>query len=626
MMPRQYEPIRSLEDNAEIERIPFSERLECFDTPGLIRAGADIDPAKTVFHYLVTGDDDEVPLSESYGEFLGHLHQAANLFHRLGVGPDDTVALLLPNLPQTLYALWGGQVPGIVSPINWMLEPHHIAGILKATRAKLLVTLGPELEFGIGKKVAAIRGDLPHLEHVLQVPWGGGSAPEAEDFNLLLDAEPSELTFQRDIDPEDVALHLHTGGTTGAPKVARLLHRGMAYQFWINTWMKGLTVEDRMFSGGPYFHAGGIINDSLAALAGGMTQVILGPTGYRNRNIVNNYWNLVERYSITRMNGVPTVLSMLCANPPTGQDISSLHEQSATGSGGFPAELARSLESLVGVRTLLTYGATEFTCNISLAPRDGDPRYGSSGIPWPYSRIRAAKMDDEGNYIRDCETDEIGALLVKGPSVIPGYLDEAANRNLFIDGDWINNGDLGCIDQDGYLWVTGRAKDLIIRGGHNIDPGLIDEVLIEHPAVELAAAVGKPDAHAGELPTAYVQLKDGATATAEEIKSFARARIPERAAVPGEIHILDTMPLTQVGKIFKPALRLDAAQRVFAGILEPLAENGVALGVTVGEDGKLGDLATVTLEAMSGERAAKTEAEIHRRLGAFVMAHKVVRT
>ncbi len=622
-MPRHYEPIRDPSDFAELERIPFSERLECFDTYGLVRAGASIDPAKTAFQYLVEGDVDKVPLTVTYAEFLARVHQAANLFRGLGVGPEDAVALLLPNLPETLYGLWGGQAAGIVCPINWMLEARHIAGILKTTRAKVLVALGPAPGFEIADKVAAMRNELSDLETVLMVPWGGEAVPAADDFTARLAVEPEELAFQRVIDPDEVALYLHTGGTTGAPKVARLLHRGMAYQFWVNSWMKGLTVDDRMLSGGPYFHAGGIVNDSLVALAGGMTQVILGPTGYRDRKMVDNYWKLVERFRITRMNGVPTVLSMLAANPPTDEDVSTLHEQATTGSGGLPAELARTLEKQLGIRTVLSYGATEFTCNISLAPRDGDPRYGSSGVAWPYTRVRAVILDDGGKYVRDCETDEIGALVVKGPSVIPGYLDEAANRNLFIDDDWINNGDLGRIDADGYIWVTGRAKDLIIRGGHNIDPQMIDETLLEHPAVELAAAVGKPDTYAGELPVAYVQLGRGARATAEEIRDFVRARIPERAAAPVQVFIVNPMPLTEVGKIFKPTLRLDAARRVFDEKLLPLAAEGVRAAVEMGEDPTRGTLATVTLRVGDESRRLAVEDKVRGILGGFTIPHEI---
>jgi fatty-acyl-CoA synthase len=235
------------------------------------------------------------------------------------------------------------------------------------------------------------------------------------------------------------------------------------------------------------------------------------------------------------------------------------------------------------------------------------------------------RLDGSGVYDRDCEVDEIGVIAVAGLSVIPGYVDEADNEGLFLGDGWLQNGDLGRIDEDGYLWVTGRAKDLIIRGGHNIDPRVIDETLQEHEDVALAAAVGKPDAYAGELPVAYVQLHPGAKASVEEIKAFAQARIPERAAAPREIHVIEAMPLTQVGKIFKPALRLDAAGRVFSELLAPLAGNGVALSVAVGEDARLGSLATVTLTAEDSRRAEEVEKEIHHLLGDFTLPHKIIR-
>jgi fatty-acyl-CoA synthase len=137
-----------------------------------------------------------------------------------------------------------------------------------------------------------------------------------DDFSGLLARRPGQLAFSRDIDPGEVAIYIHTGGTTGTPKVARITHMGLAYQFWVNSWMKGLTHNDRIFSGTPYFHSGGIINVSLVALGNGMTQTILGPMGYRNRRMTDNLWKLVERFGITHLNVVPTIFSVLAANPP----------------------------------------------------------------------------------------------------------------------------------------------------------------------------------------------------------------------------------------------------------------------------------------------------------------------
>ncbi len=136
-------------------------------------------------------------------------------------------------------------------------------------------------------------------------------------------------------------------------------------------------------------------------------------------------------------------------------------------------------------------------------------RLGSVGHAVPYSRVRVVKVDADGHFERDCAVDEIGVVAMAGPGVFSGYLSEAHNRSAFVEPGWVNSGDLGRLDDDGYLWITGRAKDLIIRGGHNIDPMAIEEVLFRHPAVGLAAVVGQPDAYAGELPVAFVQLKPG---------------------------------------------------------------------------------------------------------------------
>src|SRR5690606_5029388 len=174
-------------------------------------------------------------------------------------------------------------------------------------------------------------------------------------------------------------------------------------------------------------------------------------------------------------------------------------------------------------------------------------RGGSVGVALPYCQVKAVHVAGQGRETGDCATDEIGVLAIKGPSVFGGYLGLPTEKQPFFKDGWLDSGDLGRIDAEGYVWITGRAKDLIKRGGHGLDPAMIENVLYRHPAVALAAAVGKPDAYAGELPIAYVQLKPGAACTEAELLDLC-ARIPERAAIPKELIILPAMPLTGVGK------------------------------------------------------------------------------
>lgn len=583
--------------------MPLDRAIEDWTTYDLIVNSAATFGDKPAFHFLSDGNAEEKPLTVSYVELGQRMIQAANLFHRLGVEPGDVVGYLLPNLPETIYTILGGTVAGAVAPVNWMLEPEHIVHILNSIGAKVLVTIGPTPGYEIWEKVQAVLPRLVRKPKVVRLRC----------FNKLMDRQRGDaLDFTRAILRTDVAAFLHTGGTTGKPKLAKLTHGGIAYHCWANAIAKGLTHNDTVFAGGPLYHTGGVILDVFSSYGIGTTSVILTPMGFRNRAVIQNYWEIATRYGLTVLNGVPTVLATLVNNAGDAPRP-KLRPYMGTGSAPLPVEVAKRVESTFGIRPLSTYGATEFTCLISCPPRDGDPKYGSCGLPYAHSRFRTVILDGDGKYARDCTVDEIGAIVLKGPGVIPGYVDEADNARLFVDGKWLVSGDLGRIDADGYLWITGRLKDVIIRGGHNIDSRVIEETLVAHPAVALAAAVGKPDAYAGELPVAYVQLKPGARATEEEIKEFARVHIPERAAAPVDVTILEALPLTTIGKIYKPPLKQDAARRAFAGALASLAAE-----VIVEDDAMTGARARIVLAN------GASEVQVRAIMGRYAMAYDIL--
>lgn len=239
----------------------------------------------------------------------------------------------------------------------------------------------------------------------------------------------------------------------------------------------------------------------------------------------------------------------------------------------MPVNLLRTFRERTGVRILEGYGLTEGTCVSSVNPPLGERRAGSIGLRLPGQAMKAVVVDETGRYVRDCVADEIGQIVISGPNVFAGYIRPEQNSGIWMESDdgarWLNTGDLGRCDREGYFWLTGRKKELIIRGGHNIDPAAIEEPLHRHPAVQIAAAVGRPDTHAGELPVVYVQLKPGATATEAELTEFLRHEINERAAFPKGIRIVDAIPLTGVGKIFKPALkRRETADALRSALIE----------------------------------------------------------
>jgi fatty-acyl-CoA synthase len=283
--------------------------------------------------------------------------------------------------------------------------------------------------------------------------------------------------------------------------------------------------------------------------------------------------------------------------------------------------VSNALQAKHGIPVIEVYGMTETSSVQTLAYPDRPIRLGSAGHPLPYSRVRIVKVDGAGHLERDCLPNEIGVIAMSGPGVFSGYLNETHNKGAFVEPGWVNSGDLGRLDEEGYLWITGRAKDLVIRGGHNIDPAPIEDVLFQHPAVGLAAVVGQPDAYAGELPVAYVQLKAGATITPGELEAWVRERTPERAAVPVAVISIDEMPLTGVGKVFKPQLRWDAAQHVFTKALEPLSRLGVQFELSVGAHETHGTLAKLTIVGVPESTRETIAQQVHAALAPFVIHH-----
>jgi fatty-acyl-CoA synthase len=236
---------------------------------------------------------------------------------------------------------------------------------------------------------------------------------------------------------------------------------------------------------------------------------------------------------------------------------------------------------------------TEASGLIAIDPVAGDGGIGSVGWPLPYTRVEVRRLEADGGLGPPCEPNEIGVITVQGAHVSPGYRNPEHNAGVF-DGGVLNSGDLGYTDDAGRIHIAGRAKDLIIRSGHNIDPLMIENAMAAHPAVALAAAVGMPDAYAGELPVCYVALKAGGSATEDELHDHAQRTIGERPAWPKQIHIVEAIPLTTVGKIYKPQLRCDAAARVVTRVVHgQLALPGAR--VQVSEGGRRGMRVCVTL-------------------------------
>jgi fatty-acyl-CoA synthase len=615
-------PIRSLADIKALERVPLDTRLEGLtSTVDAIRRTAERRPDAPALAFVPDGEATAAPVELTYAQLLGNVTRSANAFAALGLGPRDVVSYALPNLLETHYTIWGGEAAGIVNAVNPLLEPDHVAHILNAVGSKLLVTLGPARSAPLWQKLDAVRRQVPTLRAVLVVGEDGDIAPDVMSFERAIAAQPAErLVPARRIDRGDIASCFHTGGTTGVPRVARHTHLNELADAWGVATMGGMGPGDTLLCGLPLFHVNGVIVTGLAPFMAGARVVLLGADGYRSPGTIRGFWRNVERFRASFFSGVPTIYSMLLG-VPVDADVSSLR-YALCGAAPMPPELIRRFEAATGVKILEGYGLTEGTCVSAINPRDGERLAGSIGLRLPYQSMKAVVVDAEGRYARDCATDEIGRLVIKGPNVFPGYKDEKANRGIWVDDGWLDTGDLARQDAAGRFWLTGRQKDLIIRGGHNIDPAMIEEALLKHPSVQMAAAVGKPDAHAGELPLAYVVLKPGASATAGELLAHARATVPERGAVPSEIVVRESLPVTAVGKIFKPELRFDAARRTLQAALDRVAPGVVECRVSVGPDERHGTIVRVTLRPL-GRGARNAEPRLRQALAAFSLGYEL---
>ena len=536
----------------------------------------------------------------SFRGLLAKVTQAANLFHAVGVGASDVVAYALPNLPKTHFALWGAEAAGIAMAINPALPGEQAADLLRAAGARALVAMAST---GPGDFLAALAPHLASctsLTHVFVV--GDDPVPALPGLSVMkfgkaMDLQRGDaLASGRAIRPEDPSSWFCTGGTTGAPKIARRTHGNeVADARMIEIALAGHAGPGRnFFCGLPLFHVNAAMLTALVPWLAG-SHVVFGPAhGYRDKALIANFWAMVEAHRISVFSGVPTIFGTLLQQPVEGFDLTSL-DFAICGAAPMPVELFKRFEAASGIRILEAYGLTESACVASLNPIDGERRIGSIGQALPWQKMKCVILDESGSYIRAAATDEAGVIALAGPNIFQGYNSDAHNAGAWIDcrdGErWFNTGDLGRQDDEGYFWLTGRKKQLIIRGGHNIDPATIEEPLHRHPDIALAAAVGRPDAHAGEVPVAYVQLREGATVSEDELLAFATRSIGERAAVPKSVRIVPQIPVTAVGKIFKPALVV----REIEDIVRREAEAaGVAIdAVAVINDAKRGMVAQV---------------------------------
>lgn len=621
----------SIEDRNAIQaEVPWEERDYPKTVWSRLSKTADEHGTRKAITFQITSGPNDAEETLTWDELRRKTAQTANLFRKLGVGPQDKVAYLLPNSNETVLTYLGGMVAGVVNPINPLLDAEQIGAILRETDAKVLVTLKAFPKTDVPQKAAEAVALAPNVKHVVEVdlhryltglkklivPWIRPKVTvthqaKVHDFVKAIAAQPETLTFE-DVQEDRICTNFHTGGTTGMPKVAQHTYSGIMYNAWV---VNRVLLDETSVAMCPLpmFHVFAAVIIIGGAMSSGAHIIFPTPAGYRGDGVFDNFWKLCERYRVTFVIGVPTAFAALMQRP-VNADLSSM-KMAFSGSAPLPVELYRKFEAATGMTICEAYGLTEVTCGVAANPPEGEKKIGSVGFALPYTDVKILIGTTDG--LSECGTDEVGEICVSSPGVYVGHTYSQADKNVdlyhkFSNQHYLRTGDLGRIDEDGYIWITGRAKDLIIRGGHNIDPAEIEEALTGHKAVAMVGAIGQPDSHSGELPCAYVELVDGATASSEELMEYACSNIAERAAYPKHIEVLPELPKTAVGKVFKPDLRRLAITRVFDAAF---AEKDLGVSVAeVIEDKKRGLVARIK------GRSEANEAAVASLLGDFTLA------
>jgi long-chain acyl-CoA synthetase len=461
----------------------------------------------------------------NYGLLDNASQRVAAMLKSKGVEPGDRVGIMLPNVPYFPAIYYGVLRAGaVVVPMNVLLKGREVAYYLSDSQVKVLFAWHGFME--------AAEAGAREAGGVEIVPVKPG-----EIEGLIFAHEPDEEVAERDGD--DTAVILYTSGTTGKPKGAELTHDNLRNNVSIAVGLFDLGVGDVIFGGLPLFHSFGQTCTMNAAICCGATVTLLP------RFEPGKALEILERDGCTVFEGVPTMYGALLNHPDCGDyDVSKLR-CCASGGASLPVEVLRGFEKQFGCKVLEGYGLSETSPVASFNHPDRDRKPGSIGTP--IKGVEMKVVDDDGNEV---PPGEIGEIVIKGHNVMKGYWGQPEATAESIKDGWFATGDMAKVDEDGYFFIVDRKKELIIRGGYNVYPREVEEVLYEHPAVREAAVVGVPHDELGEEVGAAVALKDGAQLDAEELQSFVKEQVAAYK-YPRRIWFVDDLPKGPTGKILK---------------------------------------------------------------------------
>jgi len=484
----------------------------------------------------------------SYEEFLTAVNRTAHMLASHGVGGGDVVSLLMPNSAEYViayFACW--QVGAIAGPINSLLKAQEISYVISDSETTALLVHSEFLP-----TIESVRKELPGLRAVITFD---DEMAATKDFNgnsndAEVEARHAAPLPAPDIDRDSEAIIIYTSGTTGKPKGCLLTHGNViANARQISEWL-GFTKDDRLLTIMPLFHMNAVSVTTMSALyAGGST--VVSPKFSASR-----FWQIISDYQITSFGSVATMLSMLLTTYPDGVPKGLQTDQlrfAMCGSAPVPAEVMKRFEETFNCLVIEGYGLSESTCRSTFNPPDERRRPGSCGKPIG-NEMRVVDEDDG-----EVANGALGEIVLRGENILKGYYrNPDATATAFRNG-WFHTGDIGYRDDEGFFYIVDRKSDMIIRGGENIYPREIDEVLYQHPAVAAAATIGVPDQLYGEEVAAFIVLKEGREATEEEFIAFCRTRLADYKC-PKTIRIVKEIPKDPTGKLLKRELAREFQQ------------------------------------------------------------------
>lgn len=466
------------------------------------------------------------------GELRDRSHRLAAGFVELGIQPGDRVVVMLPNgptVPVVYGALW--RAGATITPAMFLLPPDEVNRLITDSEARAVIT-SPDF---LGTIRAAAHG-------AENLKWILSTGPETDGVIALASLEetgPGEIV---EVDDSSLAALMYTGGTTGRSKGVMLSHENLAYCAKSSheaTYIPGL---NRGISALPLSHAFGLIASVTGFFAKEPGSAVL-----MSWFEPAEWLSLVQEFKVQRAAAVPSMIQILLGQPLEDYDLSSWTSVNV-GAAPLARDTIEEFERRTACMILEGYGCTESGAVISVNRAD-DRKIGSVGPPIPGYEVKI--VDDDDNEV---PIGDPGEVCCRAKGVMQGYWKSPELNEQALKGGWLHTGDIGKLDEDGFLYIVDRKKDLIIRGGFNIFPRDVEDAVLEHPAVAVAGVVGKPDATYGEEVVAFVQLRPGAEATAEEIIEHCKSKLG-RHKYPREVRIVSFLPLTPVGKVDRKALR-----------------------------------------------------------------------